>query len=123
MMQQRLIKQGSGWRIGWNPNHEIYRGLVGTEDWAIELTEAEFRDFCRLFEQLAQTMQQMSQELMDEERIACEAESHLVWLEVEGFVDAYSLRLLLSEGRRCEGYWSETSTKELLQAVQTFSVF
>jgi hypothetical protein len=122
-MTQRLIKQGLGWRIGWNPDTEIYRSLVGTDDWAIELTEAEFKDFCRLFEQLALSMQQMSSELMDQERIACEAESHLMWLEVEGFSNAYSLRLLLLTGRRCEGYWPETVTKELLQAVQTFSVF
>ncbi|GFE69354.1 DUF1818 family protein [Chroococcus sp. FPU101] len=122
-MTQRLIKQGLGWRIGWNSNTDIYRGLVGTDDWAIELTEAEFKDFCRLFEQLALSMQQMSQELMDQERIACEAESHLIWLEVEGFSNAYSLRILLCEGRRCEGYWPETVTKELLQAVQTILVF
>lgn len=122
-MQQRLLKEGLGWRIGWNPSADIYQGLVGTEDWAIELTEAEFKDFCRLFEQLAQTMQQMSQELMEQERIVCETESHLVWLEVEGFPDAYSLRLLLNEGRRCEGYWSTEVTRELLQAVQTFLVF
>jgi hypothetical protein len=122
-MQPRLLKQGLGWRIGWNPSAEIYQGLVGTQDWALELTEAEFKDFCRLFEQLAHTMQQMAQELMEQERIACETESNLVWLEVEGFPHAYSLRLLLNEGRRCEGYWPEEVTRELLQAVQTFSVF
>lgn len=122
-MTQRLIKQGLGWRIGWNSNTDIYQGLVGTDDWAIELTETEFKDFCRLFEQLALSMQQMSQELMDQERIACEAESQLMWLEVEGLPHAYSLRLLLSQGRRCEGYWPETVTKELLQAVQTILVF
>ncbi|PSF35710.1 DUF1818 domain-containing protein [Aphanothece hegewaldii CCALA 016] len=122
-MQQRLLKQGEQWRIGWNPNTDVYKGLVGTKDWAIELTEVEFLDFCRLFSQLAQTMEYMSQELMDQEKIACEAESQLIWLEVEGFPYAYSLRLLLNEGRRCEGYWSEEATKELLQAVQTIFVF
>jgi hypothetical protein len=122
-MQQPSLIQGAGWRIGWNPNAERYRGLVGTDDWAIELTEAEFKDFCRLFGQLAQTMQQMTEELMDRERIACEAESDSIWLEVEGFPTTYSLRLLLNQGRRCEGYWPETATQELWQAVQKFSNF
>jgi hypothetical protein len=118
-----LIKSGKGWRIGWEADAEIYQGLLGAEDWAIELTEAELNDFCRLLAQLAQTMAQMSQELMEGERIACEAESDLLWMEVEGYPHAYSLRLILNQGRRCEGNWTEDAVTSLVQAVQSFKVF
>ena len=120
---ERLIKSGSGWRIGWNPQADIYQGLVGTDDWAIELTAAELNDFCRLLHQLVTTMSQMQTELMDEERIACEAESALLWLEVEGYPHAYSLRLILNQGRRCEGNWAEGVVRELAEAAQKLKVF
>ena len=119
---ERIIKSGSGWRIGWTPEAE-YKGLVGSDDWAIELTEAELNDFCRLLNQLADTVNQMTAQLMDEERIACEAESDLLWMEVEGYPHAYSLRLILNQGRRCEGNWSEEAVPQLVQATRMLKVF
>lgn len=116
--EQKILRKGEGWRLGWNAIANDYPGLVGGNDWAIELTKAEFQDFCRFFLQLAATMQAMEQELMAEERIACEQESDRLWLEVEGFPTSYSLRLILQVGRRGEGNWSETIVPQLLQAVQ-----
>ncbi|MBZ8181649.1 MAG: DUF1818 family protein [Oscillatoria sp. PMC 1051.18] len=120
---ERILKTGNGWRIGWNPGTATYCGLVGGDDWAIELTKAELDDFCRLLAQLAQTMSKMSRELMDEEKIACEAESNLLWLEVEGYPSAYDLRLILNTGRRCEGNWSVAAVPELVQAAKNLKVF
>ena len=120
---ERLLKSGDGWRLGWNPEAKEYKGLVGTDAWAIELSEAELNDFCRLLEQLSQTMDQMAEELMDEEKITCEAESELLWLEVEGYPHAYSLRLILNKGRRCEGSWTETAVPGLIAAAQMLKVF
>lgn len=122
-MANRLLKQGQGWRIGWHPQGKIYKGLVGNEEWAIELTEAELNDFCRLLSHLADTMTEMQGELMDTEKIACEAESDLLWMEVEGFPDAYSLRLILQQERRCEGYWSPEAVRHLLSAISQLKVF
>lgn len=119
----RQLKTGPHWRLGWDPNPSNFQGLVGTEEWAIELTAAEFEDFCRLAIQLRETMQRMQAELMDEERINCEAESDLLWMEVEGFPTAYRLRLILLSGRRAEAEWSETAVPGLLQAIQTLGVF
>ncbi|MEC4985293.1 MAG: DUF1818 family protein [Oscillatoria sp. PMC 1068.18] len=120
---ERILKTGNGWRIGWNPATAKYCGLIGGDDWAIELTKAELDDFCRLLVQLAQTMSEMSRELMDEEKIACEAESDLLWMEVEGYPSAYDLRLILNRGRRCEGNWSVAAVPELVQAAQNLKVF
>ena len=120
---ERLLKIGEGWRIGWNPNALEYKGLVGGDDWAIELTEAELNDFCRLLAQLAATMTKMAAELMDEEKIACEAESDLLWLEAEGYPHAYNLHLIVNSGRRCEGNWPSAAVPGLLQAIQIIQVF
>ena len=115
----RIIKTGDGWRIGWHPQGKYYQGLVGTDDWAFELTQAELKDFHRLLKQLVDTMQQMTAELMDEEKISCEAETDLLWMEVEGYPYSYSLRLILNGDRRCEGNWSESVPPRLLQAFDS----
>ena len=114
----RRLKEGEGWRLGWDPDAITYQGLVGTNNWAIELTTGELREFCRLLTQLTDTMNLMSEQLMDEEKIACEAESDLLWMEVEGYPQAYTLRFILNQERRCEGYWSEKVTPEFIQATQ-----
>lgn len=120
---ERVIKSGAGWRIGLNPNVAEFKGLVGADDWAIELTEAELNDFCRLLRQLVETMSQLASELMDEEKISCEAESNLLWMEVEGYPHAYSLRLILNTGRCAEGSWAADAVPGLVQAAQILTVF
>ncbi|MBI1241293.1 DUF1818 family protein [Umezakia ovalisporum] len=120
---EQFIKSGAGWQIGWNANAPEFKGLIGTDDWATELTEAELNDFCRLFAQLAESMKQLATELMDEEKIACEAESDLLWVEVEGYPQAYTLRLILNTGRRVESKWDTAAVPELLQASATLKAF
>src|SRR5919202_7052618 len=120
---ERVVKNGAGWRLGWNPKASDYQGLVGADDWAIELTETELDDFCRLLQQLAQTMSHMASELMDEEKITCEAESDLLWMEVEGYPSVYTLRFILNTGRRFEGNWLAEAVPGLIQAVQSLKVF
>ncbi|MBV6624120.1 MAG: DUF1818 family protein [Rivularia sp. (in: Bacteria)] len=119
----RVLKKGNGWRIGFNPVAKEFKGLVGTDEWAIELTEAELNDFCRLLRQLADTMQQMESELMDEEKITCEAESNLLWMEVEGYPHTYSLRFILNSGRGVEGKWDSSALHNLIQAAAMLDVF
>ena len=43
-------------------------------------------------------MRSIQAELMDEENIACEAESELIWMQVAGLPSEYSLRLILNTG-------------------------
>lgn len=120
---ERTIKSGSGWRIGWVPEAKDYPGLIGSSDWAFELTAAELNDFRRLLEQLVEMMNRMAEELVAEERIACEAESDLLWMEVEGYAHAYSLRIILNQGRRCEGNWTQEAVPQLVQAARSLEVF
>ncbi len=121
-MSQGFQKEGKGWRLGWNPAANPYKALLGGEGWALELTEPEFQDFCRLSLQLAETLKSMQSELMDQEKINCEVESNLLWLEVEGYPDSYSLRLLLNQGRRCEGNWTEGAVPGLIEALSYFEM-
>jgi Domain of unknown function (DUF1818) len=121
-MSQRFLKEGDGWRLGWNPAAKPYKALIGGHGWAIELTLAEFKDFFRLTKQLVEAVKSMQSELMDQELLTCEAESELLWLEVEGYPEAYSLRLLLNQGRRCEGTWSKSAVPSLLEALSSFEL-
>lgn len=114
-----LLTSGEGWRIGWHPQGVRYQGLVGGTDWAIELTAAELSDFYRLLQQLVTTMSNMATELMDAEKISCEAETDLLWMEVEGYSDCYALRLLLNCDRRCEGNWTEGIAPQILQGFDS----
>ncbi len=118
IFMSRLLRKGQGWRVGWNSIAEKYPALVGSDEWAIELTKSEFQEFYRLLRQLTDTMTQMEAELMDEERIAIEAETDLLWLEVEGYPTAYSLRLILNRDRRCEGNWPEGIATELIEVTR-----
>ena len=119
---EQFIKSGDGWRVGWNPHQSKYQGLVGANDWAIEVTQAELDDFCRLLNQLVATMRQMATELMEEEKISCEAETDLLWLEVEGYSHSYSLRLIIHRDRRCEGNWSEGIAPNLVEAINSLGL-
>lgn len=120
---ERIVKTGRGWRLGWNPQAPEFQGLVGGDTWAVELTQAEFDDFCRLLGELADTMSQMAVELMDEEKIACEAESDRLWMQVEGYEAAYTVQLILNTGRRAEGSWPVEVVAELVQATKTLKIF
>ena len=119
----KILKHGNGWRLGWDPEADEFKGLVGGDEWAIELTEAELEDFCRLLLKLAQTMKEMAGELMDEEKIACEIESDRLWIEAEGYADAFSLRFILNGGRRCEAGWPSEVVPDLVQAAAVLKVF
>jgi hypothetical protein len=119
---QKVLKSGAGWRIGWNPEGK-YPGLLGSDDWALELTAVELADFCRLLGQLVDNMRSIQSELMDEESIVCEAESELVWMQVSGFPRKYSLRLILNTGRSCEGNWTAEAVPGLVGAVDSLSIF
>ncbi|NJL21802.1 MAG: DUF1818 family protein [Leptolyngbyaceae cyanobacterium SM1_3_5] len=116
MTQQ--LHSGSGWRIGWNPTADRYCALVGADDWAIELTQLEFEEFCRLLEQLSGAIEAIQTELMPEEGLSCEVESDRILLSAEGIPTAYNLHLTVLEGRRAEGSWSAFAVPNLLSIVR-----
>ncbi len=113
----RQVRSGNGWRLGWNPHAEQFKGMVAGKDWAIELTAAEFKDFCRVAQQLNAAMKSMSEQLMDEERLSCEQETKIIWLEAEGLPTSYSLRFILLTGRKGEGEWPAPAVSALIEML------
>ncbi|NEP15390.1 MAG: DUF1818 family protein [Leptolyngbya sp. SIO4C1] len=122
-MTQRQISEGEGWRIGWDEGAATFPGLLGGADWALELSSVEFDDFCRLAQQLAETMSAMAAELMESECLTCEQETSHIWLEAAGLPERYSLRFILLTGRRGEGGWPPAVVPALLQAIAQLKVF
>ncbi|MGY6529184.1 MAG: DUF1818 family protein [Cyanobacterium sp.] len=118
-----MLKKGKGWRIGWQEKADVYKGLIGSDDWAFELSAPEMEDFCRLLVQLTDTMESMKEHIMDEETISCEVESALLWLGVDGYVNNYGLRIILNEHRGAEGTWPYSAIPDLLKAVQSLKSF
>jgi hypothetical protein len=108
---------GDDWRIGFRADVDVYKGLVGADSWAIELTEGEFKDFCKLASRLAETMQVMATELSDGEKICCTLETEDICLEVNGYSHAFNLHFQLLTGRRSEGFWDEGAVPFLIEAI------
>jgi hypothetical protein len=113
----RSLRQGPGWRVGWNPEAEVYQALVGDDHWAVELTSHELADLRRLSNQLVSSLQSIADELMEEESIELEAESEHIWVALEGLANRYSLRFILLGDRGSEGGWNEAATAGVLQAL------
>ena len=113
----KQLLSGEGWRIGFRSDAELYKGLVGADSWAIELTGDEFRDFCKLVSQLAETMQVMANELSDGEKICCTLETEDICLEVNGYPHAFNLHFQLLTGRCSEGFWDESAVPFLVAAI------
>lgn len=122
-MGERFTKEGNGWRLGWDATAPKYCGLLAGSNWAIELTRAEFSAFQRLAVEISATMQAIASELMDDERVTCEAEADHLWVEAEGFPGAYGIRFILKSGRQCEGEWDVEATQQMLQAIFHLTVF
>ncbi|MEM8611498.1 MAG: DUF1818 family protein [Cyanobacteria bacterium P01_H01_bin.105] len=118
-----LLKEGEGWRLGWDEDRDIFKALVGGDSWAIELTQDEFETLQRLAQQLATTMAAMASELMPDEHITCEQETPQLWIAVEGFYNSYNLRFILLNGRGGEGEWPATIVPEVLNGLAHINVF
>ncbi|MEO1069011.1 MAG: DUF1818 family protein [Cyanobacteria bacterium J06638_6] len=116
-MGSRFTKEGNGWRLGWDAAAPHYQGLLAGPAWAVELTQVEFLTFQRLVVEISEAMDAIAAELMDTERITCEAEADCLWLEAEGFPDAYSLRFILTTGRRCQGEWDAEATQKIIRVI------
>ncbi len=115
--RDRLIREGSGWRVGWDPAAAQYRGLLAGADWAVELTAEEWQDFRRLVQQLVEAAGAIAPELMPEEHLTCDGETPLVWVELDGDSHTYGLRFILLTGRGAEGAWPPPVVPHLLRGL------
>lgn len=105
--------QGAGWRFGWNGE----QGLLGGEDWALELTATEWQEWCRTCRELWETWQTMQAHLMDEEDLTLERQSQFLMVILTGSRGNPTLYLRLLTGRVAEGQWRGEAAHTLLARI------
>ncbi|NJK64389.1 MAG: DUF1818 family protein [Synechococcaceae cyanobacterium SM2_3_1] len=110
--------KGEGWRIGYQPQQQPYSALVGSDQWALELTEREWQDFCLGLQHLEQGCKAAQDHLVDEEVLTLEYHSDHLTLIATGVPPQFSLFLQLHTGRGGEGFWAEGVFLHLKRAVQ-----
>lgn len=118
-----LLREGSGWRLGWDKERPTFKALVAGEHWALELTQDEFKSLHRLAQQLAATMKSIAGTLMPNEWITLEQETQYLWMEADGFHHSYSLRFILLTGRGGEGTWPPAVVPNILDELDRISIF
>lgn len=117
------VHQGPGWRFAVDPSRDPYPVLVGTDDWAVELTAAEASALRGSALRLVSELETLSDQLMPEEQISLELDCDLVWVELEGRPGELSLRFVLQPlastggGRGVEGRWTVPATAALLAVL------
>jgi len=125
--------QGVGWRFGWNGE----QGLIGGDDWALELTAEEWQDWCCTCRNLWDTWQAMQAHLMPEEDLTLERQTDLLTMNLfvpaalalvepvcraklgngtcsPGSPPQVRLYVQLCTGRVAEGQWQGESAQTLL---------
>jgi hypothetical protein len=118
----KQLFSGKGWRIGWFPHTKPFPGLVGGDSWAFELTQPELEEFCTLYLQLIESVQQAQSELSEQESLTCTAETENICLELTGYPGDFRLSLQLHTGRRAEGIWDNAPFGELVGAITKIAV-
>jgi hypothetical protein len=116
---RRELHKGNGWRIGWQPESRPHCALVGSDDWALELTDAEWQAFCQGMHQLQGAIASATGMLVAEEAITLEYANPLLTLIATGLPPAFSIYLQLHSGRRGEGYWSSEAVTDLMAAAKS----
>lgn len=105
---QRWLREGSGWRVGHDPDRDPHSVLIAGATWATELSRSEAEGLIRLLRRLVDQHGAVADQLMAEEAIVISAEDGDWWLELEGDREAWSLRFVLTgSGRGVEGQWPE----------------
>ena len=127
------VREGSGWRLVVDPDHQPFVVLIGGGDaeagaWAAELTLAEALALRRGVGTLVEQHRALVSSLMDEEAIelamelACDGGE--LWLCLEGDRNRWCLRFVLTPApgqRGVEGSWGGEASMALAAALQTFT--
>ncbi|MFQ3679970.1 MAG: DUF1818 family protein [Pseudanabaenaceae cyanobacterium] len=111
------MRQGRGWRLGWEATPAGWQGLIGAESWAFEVDEAELQDLANGLPKLVTTMAAMADELADGEELTCEARGDRLQLSATGFPDAYRVYVRVGKPRPAEGFWESRAMAELLAVL------
>ncbi len=90
-----LKKEGSGWRLAWDPERENYCVFIGGKDWAIELTYQEWESLFCILKDLVKEYEKVKKQLMDDESIQLDIERNVWWIRLDGDRYSWSLKFIL----------------------------
>ncbi len=118
-----LEHEGQGWRLAKDPSRKPFSVLIGGENWAFELTEAEGFSLASLVSELMGQHHALINHLMDEESICLEKENGSWWGCLEGDKNSWSLQVIFSgvgnTSRGVEFGWPSPSAEAVAKAMRT----
>ena len=103
-----MVKDQKRWRLSRDFRKGKFCYLIGVENWAIELQKSEFDSLYFLLIKINEQLLDIKNELMDEETISLELEKLPWYVELEGYKNQWSLRLVFEsqeQTRSFEMYW------------------
>ena len=120
-----IKKEGCGWRIIKDPSRDIFSTLIGGQNWAIELTDHEWKSLVQVVFDLSNQYCDTKDQLMGDEDITLELDRK-PWLAIlKGDRYGWSLKLILSQvnptNRGAEIYWPRDVTEAVTLAIKNMS--
>ena len=114
--------EGNGWRLERNESNNHFPILIGGKNWAIELTEREWKSLEAVISKLVDQFDRLKNTLMREEKIFIEIEIAPWWACIDGTKDDWELKLMLSgnggEGRGVEICWSQPASQAIVSVMR-----
>ncbi|MEL7083786.1 MAG: DUF1818 family protein [Cyanobacteria bacterium P01_A01_bin.3] len=117
-LHNRPLRVGQGWRIGVKESLDGYCALVGGDRWSVELTMAEWQDFCGAVGQIEAAIASLPEQLMDGEAVTLEQQTERLWVVATGELPGLELYIQVRGDRNAEGYWSPEALPGLFDAVR-----
>jgi hypothetical protein len=115
-----MRREGVGWRLEIDRDRIAFQVLIGSDNWALELSLAEFEQLRGLCARLICEYEKCLEQLMPEEKLQLELEQDCWWLELNGDSNNWSLRFVLTPtvGQRgAEGGWDDTAAPAFCRAL------
>lgn len=91
-----MQREGPGWRLAIDKQRQGYQALIASDDWALELTSAEFEQFRNMCAKIVGQYKDCLDHLMAEENLELCLEEGAFWLELRGDCNGWALRFVLS---------------------------
>ncbi|MEM9569226.1 MAG: DUF1818 family protein [Cyanobacteria bacterium P01_E01_bin.34] len=117
-LHNRSLRVGPGWRVGIKEPVSEYCALVGGDRWAVELTMAEWQDFCGAVGQIEKALAYLPEQLMDGETVTLEQQTESVLVVATGELPGLELYIQICGERNAEGYWPPEALLGLFDAVR-----
>ena len=117
-LHNRPLRVGPGWRVGVNELVGGYCALVGGDRWAVEMTMAEWQDFCVALRQIEAAIGSLHSQLMEGEAVTLEQATERLLVVATGELPDLELYIQICSERNAEGYWPSEALPGLFDAVR-----